>query len=89
MTLSELTKYHTVTRDFMPDILELKRLFDFIPKVQGKSDQLILRRWEADFQARNIPYVVTEAYTDPKEKKAKKTYTLWKEEVESMVALCK
>ena len=89
MTLKELKKYHTITREFQSESLESKHLFDFIPKVYGREDQLILRRWEDDFLKRDIPYVITEVETNPEWKKLKKTYTLWKEEVENVEAPCK
>lgn len=68
---SEIAQNHKVVRKYKAYLLAAVEVFDFIPAsgMRLKTDQVILRKWEAHFQRKGVPYIIT---------KEGRGYGLWK-----------
>lgn len=66
-----LVRNHKIVRSYKAYLLDDVEVFDFIPAsgMRLKADQIILRKWEAHFQRKGDPYIVT---------KEGRGYALWK-----------
>lgn len=68
---TEIARNHKVVRRYKAYLLSNVEVFDFIPAsgIQLKVDQIILGKWEAHFQRKGVPYIIT---------KEGRGYGLWK-----------
>jgi len=70
---------HEIIERFHADELKDKPIFEFIPRIVGVTQAMILEKWAKFFRKKGVPFIIARKPATLDWQHAMYSYSLWKE----------